>query len=204
MGGKGADLVIRGNIVLNTLSARSTSTLLRDSISTDSPSNRQVSRPSRTVLRGSLRFSLYAIWEVRNCINCSWSVYRKRGIDERVPVAWRGVSAVHHAGSRTPWIAMPPPQHARGPAPPSLPPYWGFGGSFLPKRQMSSMWRFLTRWQMGQPHLRFRKSYARTPAGATPGHARTGATPDPLHGERWWLQVRRAQVPGEAVVFLRH
>jgi hypothetical protein len=29
-GGKGADLVIRGNVVLNTLSARSTSTLLRD------------------------------------------------------------------------------------------------------------------------------------------------------------------------------
>jgi hypothetical protein len=28
-GGKGADLVIRGNVVLNTLSARSTSTLLR-------------------------------------------------------------------------------------------------------------------------------------------------------------------------------
>jgi hypothetical protein len=59
--GKGADLVIRGNVVLNTLSARSTSTLLRDSISTDSPSNRQVPRPSRTVLRGSLRFSLYAL-----------------------------------------------------------------------------------------------------------------------------------------------
>ena len=29
MGGKGADLVIRGNVVLNTLSARSTSMLLR-------------------------------------------------------------------------------------------------------------------------------------------------------------------------------
>jgi hypothetical protein len=29
-GGKGADLVIRGNVVLNTLSARSTSTLPRD------------------------------------------------------------------------------------------------------------------------------------------------------------------------------
>jgi hypothetical protein len=29
-GGKGADLVIRGDVVLNTLSARSTSTLLRD------------------------------------------------------------------------------------------------------------------------------------------------------------------------------
>jgi hypothetical protein len=39
-GGKGADLVIRGNVVLNTLSARSTSTLLRCIISS---SNRQVS-----------------------------------------------------------------------------------------------------------------------------------------------------------------
>jgi hypothetical protein len=42
-GGKGADLVIRGNVVLNTLSARSTSTLLRDQICINSPSIRQVS-----------------------------------------------------------------------------------------------------------------------------------------------------------------
>jgi hypothetical protein len=42
-GGKGADLVIRGNVVLNTLSARSTSTLLRDQICIKSPSIRQVS-----------------------------------------------------------------------------------------------------------------------------------------------------------------
>jgi hypothetical protein len=56
-GGKGADLVIRGNVVLNTLSARSTSTLLRDQIYIKSPSRRQVSRPSRTVLRDRLRFS---------------------------------------------------------------------------------------------------------------------------------------------------
>jgi hypothetical protein len=41
-GGKGADLVIRGNVVLNTLSARSTSTLLRDWICINSPSSRQV------------------------------------------------------------------------------------------------------------------------------------------------------------------
>jgi hypothetical protein len=41
-GGKGADLVIRGNVVLNTLSARSTSTLLRDQICINSPSSRQV------------------------------------------------------------------------------------------------------------------------------------------------------------------
>jgi hypothetical protein len=58
-GGKGADLVIRGNVVLNTLSARSTSMLLRNQICINSSSNRQVSRPSRTVLRDSLRFSLY-------------------------------------------------------------------------------------------------------------------------------------------------
>jgi hypothetical protein len=55
-GGKGADLVIRGNVVLNTLSARSTSTLLRDQICIDSPSIRQVLRPSRTVLRDRLQF----------------------------------------------------------------------------------------------------------------------------------------------------
>jgi hypothetical protein len=41
--GKGADLVIRGNVVLNTLSARSTTTLLRDQICINSPSSRQVS-----------------------------------------------------------------------------------------------------------------------------------------------------------------
>jgi hypothetical protein len=41
-GGKGADLVIRGNVVLNTLSARYTSTLLRDQICINSPSSRQV------------------------------------------------------------------------------------------------------------------------------------------------------------------
>jgi hypothetical protein len=34
--------VIRGNVVLNTLSARSTSTLLRDQICINSPSSRQV------------------------------------------------------------------------------------------------------------------------------------------------------------------
>jgi hypothetical protein len=41
-GEKGADLVIRGNVVLNTLSARSTSTLLRYQICINSPSSRQV------------------------------------------------------------------------------------------------------------------------------------------------------------------
>jgi hypothetical protein len=42
-GGKGADLVIRGNVVLKMLSARSTSTLLRDWICIHSPSIWQVS-----------------------------------------------------------------------------------------------------------------------------------------------------------------
>jgi hypothetical protein len=58
--GKGADLVIRGNVVLNTLSTRSISTLLRDRICINSPSSRHVLRPSRTVLRDRLRF-IYVI-----------------------------------------------------------------------------------------------------------------------------------------------
>jgi hypothetical protein len=60
-GGKRADLVIRGNVVLNTLSARSTSTLLRDQICINSSSSWQVFWPSQTVLRDRLRFSLYII-----------------------------------------------------------------------------------------------------------------------------------------------
>jgi hypothetical protein len=56
--GKGADLVIHGNVVVNTLSARSTSTLLQNQIYINSPSSRQVSRPSRTVLRDRLRCPL--------------------------------------------------------------------------------------------------------------------------------------------------
>jgi hypothetical protein len=54
------DLVIRGNVVLNTLSARSTLTLLRDQFSINSSPSRQVLRPSRTVLRDRFRF-LYVI-----------------------------------------------------------------------------------------------------------------------------------------------
>jgi hypothetical protein len=61
-GGKEADLVIRGNVVLNTLSARSTSKLLRDQICIDSPPCRQVSRPSRTVLRDRLRSLNHETW----------------------------------------------------------------------------------------------------------------------------------------------
>jgi hypothetical protein len=53
--------VIRDNVVLNTLSACSTSTLLRDQICIDSPSSWQVPRSSRTVLRDRLQFLLYAI-----------------------------------------------------------------------------------------------------------------------------------------------
>jgi hypothetical protein len=41
-GGKEADPVIRDNVVLKTLSARSTSTLLRDQICINSSSRRQV------------------------------------------------------------------------------------------------------------------------------------------------------------------
>lgn len=59
-GGKRANLVIRGNVVLNTLSTRYTSTLLRDRICINSPSSRQVLRPIRTVLRDRLRF-IYVI-----------------------------------------------------------------------------------------------------------------------------------------------
>jgi hypothetical protein len=71
---KGADLVIRGNVVLNTLSARSTSTLPRDQICIDTPSSRHVPRPSRTVLRDRLRFSLYAMERYVYC-SCSFVVH---------------------------------------------------------------------------------------------------------------------------------
>jgi hypothetical protein len=53
-GGKGADLMICGDVVLNTLSARSTSMLL-DQICIHSSSSRQVSWLCRTVLRDRLR-----------------------------------------------------------------------------------------------------------------------------------------------------
>jgi hypothetical protein len=60
-GGKGADLVIRGNVVLNTLSARSTSMLLRrDQICINSSSSRQV--PGLAELSYATDFdSLYAV-----------------------------------------------------------------------------------------------------------------------------------------------
>jgi hypothetical protein len=52
-GGKRADVVISGNIVLNTLSTRSTLALLQDQICIDSLSSWHVPQPSRTVLRDS-------------------------------------------------------------------------------------------------------------------------------------------------------
>jgi hypothetical protein len=55
-GEKGADPVIHGNIAINTLSACSTSSLLRDQIYINSPSSRHVLRPSRTVLRDRLQY----------------------------------------------------------------------------------------------------------------------------------------------------
>jgi hypothetical protein len=77
-GGKRADLVIRGNVVLNTLSARSTSTLLRDQICIHSPSSRQVLRPSRTVLRDRLRFPSSMnkeIWYEINRLNLQYTKF---------------------------------------------------------------------------------------------------------------------------------
>jgi hypothetical protein len=55
-GGKGADLVIRGNVFLNTLSARSTLTLLRGSDLHQLFVKPAGPRPSRTVLRDRLQF----------------------------------------------------------------------------------------------------------------------------------------------------
>jgi hypothetical protein len=83
-GGKGADLVIRGNVVFNTLSARSTSTLLRDQICINSSSSRQVLRPSRTVLRDRFQF-LYAIEQY---VLCSVSINR-RLCRAHEPPRWR-------------------------------------------------------------------------------------------------------------------
>jgi hypothetical protein len=81
-------MVIRGNVVLNTLSARSTSMLLRDQICINSSSSRQVSWPSRTVLRDSLRFSLYAravcllvdLLLRTDCDSCAANCHRRSGV----------------------------------------------------------------------------------------------------------------------------
>jgi hypothetical protein len=78
-GGKGADLVIRGNVVLNKLSARSTSTLLWDQICINSVKPASL-RPSRTVLRDRFWFPstqpsgmfwiYYSLWRSKNKLSC--------------------------------------------------------------------------------------------------------------------------------------
>jgi hypothetical protein len=88
-GGKGADLVIRGNIVLNMLSARSTSTLLRDQIYINSSSSRQV--PGLAELSYATDFNFSAQPSVicllfLICICAPWSCPRRRG-DAPAPVA---------------------------------------------------------------------------------------------------------------------
>jgi hypothetical protein len=65
-GGKGADLVIRGNVVLNTLSARSTSMLLRiRSASTLHQAGRSLALPS-SLTRETSNFPLRSrsVWLV--------------------------------------------------------------------------------------------------------------------------------------------
>jgi hypothetical protein len=72
-GGKGADLVIRGNVVLNTLylDVAAGSDLHQLSV------NPAGLRPSRTVLRDRLRFSLYAIeWYVYCSLSAAVHVLR--------------------------------------------------------------------------------------------------------------------------------
>jgi hypothetical protein len=68
-GGKGADPVIRGNVVLNTLSARSTSTLLRDQIYINSLSSRQVSGLAEPSYATGFNSST-----PRGILLCSWFV----------------------------------------------------------------------------------------------------------------------------------
>jgi hypothetical protein len=80
--------VIRCNVVLNTLSARSTSTLLRDQICIDSSSSRQVPQPSRTVLRDRLRFFLYTVKRYA-LLSRSNILMIKEKIVSPVPPRWR-------------------------------------------------------------------------------------------------------------------
>jgi hypothetical protein len=81
MGRKRADLVICGNVVLNTLSVRSISTLLRDQICINSLSRWQFLWPRRTILCDSLRF-LYAMarYVICNFSNLLFSVKRNQGM----------------------------------------------------------------------------------------------------------------------------
>ena len=66
-GGKGVDLVIRGDVVLNTLSARSTSTLLLDQICINSSSIRQVSGLAELSYATSFQF----IYVIKRYVFCS-------------------------------------------------------------------------------------------------------------------------------------
>jgi hypothetical protein len=65
--GKGADQVIRGDVILNTLSARSTSTLLLDPVCTDSPPCRQV--PGLAELSYATGFQF--IYVIKRYVFCS-------------------------------------------------------------------------------------------------------------------------------------
>jgi hypothetical protein len=128
MGGKGADLVIRGDVVLNTLSARSTLMLLRNQICISSSSSRQVSWPSRTVLRDSLRFSLYARAVCllvdpllcMDCDSCAKNCHRRSGVvPARRDCAARQQPCPHQSRScRVAW-RQPHPCPRRTPCPPN-------------------------------------------------------------------------------------
>jgi hypothetical protein len=61
-GGKGADLVIRDNVVFKHVISTLYLDVAADLIYINSPSSRQVLRPSRTVLRDRLRFLRIIEW----------------------------------------------------------------------------------------------------------------------------------------------
>jgi hypothetical protein len=79
-GGKGADLVIRGDVVLNTLSARSTSTLLWDQIYINSLSSRQVSGLAELSYATGFNSSM-----PRGILLCSWFVSINRKCNSHTP-----------------------------------------------------------------------------------------------------------------------
>jgi hypothetical protein len=81
-GGKGADLVIRGDVVLNTLSARSTSTLLRDQICINSSSSRQVTGLAELSYATDFDFPSTQ-WNGMFFIYCSWGSRRRSTISSR-------------------------------------------------------------------------------------------------------------------------
>jgi hypothetical protein len=121
-GGKGADLVIRGNVVLNTLSARSTSTLLRrDQICINSPSSRQVfglAELSYATAFDSPTFDRYASIRsiVLNVLPCIGSDLCATNL----PPPWccpRGLQSTQHGCA--PVVAPRPSRHALGPLPAS-------------------------------------------------------------------------------------